>query len=55
LGLDGILKDVFVEHHGDLFEVEFWQQVQERIRAGKIIDIFPYEKGKRLSKVKGEG
>jgi len=55
LGLDGILKDVFVEHHADLFEVEFWQRVQERIRDGKIIDIFPYEQGKRLIKVKGKG
>jgi isocitrate dehydrogenase kinase/phosphatase len=54
LGLDGNLKDVFVAHHADLFEVEFWQQIQERIRAGKIIDIFPYEQGKRLSKVNGE-
>jgi isocitrate dehydrogenase kinase/phosphatase len=48
LGLKGALKDLFVNHHADLFEVHFWNQIQTRITTGKIIDIFPYEQSKRL-------
>ncbi len=48
LGLQGALRDAFVEQHADLFEVHFWHQIQARIKAGGIIDIFPYEQSKRL-------
>jgi len=48
LGLKGELKALFVEEHSDLFEPDFWQQIQSRINAGGIIDIFPYEQGRRL-------
>lgn len=39
----------FIEHHGDLFEVEFWRRMQERLQAGDIVDIFPYAQEKRLA------
>jgi isocitrate dehydrogenase kinase/phosphatase len=42
LGLDGTLRDIFIEHHSDLFDAAFWQQVQSRLRSGEIIDVFPY-------------
>ena len=48
LGLQGRLREVFLEHHGDLFDVHFWHQVQSRISDGKTIDIFPYGPDKRL-------
>lgn len=48
LGLRGDLRDVFMAHHADLFEVDFWRQTQDRIRAGEIIHIFPYHQDKRL-------
>jgi isocitrate dehydrogenase kinase/phosphatase len=48
LGLQGVLKDVFLKHHGDLFDVHFWHQVQTRISGGESIDIFPYGQSKRL-------
>ena len=48
LGLKGELKDLFVEEHSDLFETDFWHQIQARIAAGGIIDIFPYEQSRRL-------
>ena len=48
LGLKGDLKDLFVEQHSDLFGVDFWHQIQARIKAQKIIDIFPYEQKRRL-------
>jgi isocitrate dehydrogenase kinase/phosphatase len=48
LGLKGELKALFVEEHSDLFEADFWHQIQVRINAGGIIDIFPYEQRRRL-------
>jgi isocitrate dehydrogenase kinase/phosphatase len=48
LGLKRELKALFVEEHSDLFGVDFWHQVQARINAGVIIDIFPYEQSRRL-------
>jgi isocitrate dehydrogenase kinase/phosphatase len=48
LGLKGELKALFVEEHSDLFEADFWHQIQVRINAGGIIDIFPYEQSRRL-------
>jgi isocitrate dehydrogenase kinase/phosphatase len=48
LGLKGELKALFVEQHSDLFETDFWHQIQARIKGGKIIDIFPYEQSRRL-------
>jgi len=50
LGLHGMLRDVFVEHHADLLEARFWQETQARIRSGEVLDIFPYNQNKRLLK-----
>jgi isocitrate dehydrogenase kinase/phosphatase len=50
LGLGGHLRDVFIEHHGDLFEVEFWSTMQAKHRAGEVLDIFPYKESKRLAR-----
>jgi isocitrate dehydrogenase kinase/phosphatase len=52
LGLKGELKALFVEEHSDLFESDFWHQIQVRINAGGIIDIFPYEQSRRLQNAK---
>ncbi len=48
LGLRGELWQALDYHHGDLFEVRFWQRMQDRIRAGEAIEIFPYGRGRRL-------
>lgn len=49
MGLQGSLRETFLEHHKDLFDVDFWRQIQSRINAGAIIDIFPYEQSNRLT------
>ena len=49
IGLQGMLREVFLEHHEDLFDVHFWHQVQSRISDGVAIDIFPYGQNKRLA------
>lgn len=48
LGLAPPLKQIFVQHHADLFETRFWTNIQARLRAGEIIDIVPYAESKRL-------
>ncbi len=48
LGLDPEMRAVFTRHHGDLFDVDFWQAMQDQKRQGEIIDIYPYPCGRRL-------
>ncbi|MCP3974461.1 MAG: bifunctional isocitrate dehydrogenase kinase/phosphatase [bacterium] len=48
LGLRDELREVFDFHHSDLFGVRFWQRVQNRVRSGETIEIFPYERTRRL-------
>jgi isocitrate dehydrogenase kinase/phosphatase len=48
LGVRGELRDVLELHHSDLFGVRFWHRVQERIRSGEVIEIFPYKRSRRL-------
>jgi isocitrate dehydrogenase kinase/phosphatase len=50
LGLDGALRDIFIDHHGDLFDAAYWQHIQSRLRTGEIIDVFPYGPEHRLVK-----
>lgn len=50
LGFPGKLREIFIRAHGDLLGVEFWTTMQKRIRAGEVIDIFPYKHDKRLSR-----
>ena len=37
-----IVREIFMKHHRDLLEPEFWQRTQEKIRAGTVEDFFPY-------------
>ncbi len=48
LGLPRPLQSVFHDHHGYLFDAEFWQHMQGRHRAGEVLDIFPYKQSKRF-------
>jgi len=50
LGLRPPLRDVFWEHHNDLFEVGFWQQAQQMIQAGELPHIYPYASNCRLKR-----
>ncbi|WP_309677912.1 bifunctional isocitrate dehydrogenase kinase/phosphatase [Polaromonas sp.] len=47
LGNDAV-RAVFMRHHGDLLDAEFWQSHQARIQAGHVHDVFPYEREKRF-------
>ena len=48
--LSGSLRNVFLEHHTDLFEVDFWQQTQDIIRTGELPHIFPYANRCRIKR-----
>jgi isocitrate dehydrogenase kinase/phosphatase len=48
LELTGPLREIFVAAHGDLFELGFWEEMQERNRRGELVDVFPYPEGRRL-------
>jgi isocitrate dehydrogenase kinase/phosphatase len=42
------VKAVFMQHHADLLDVAFWQSHKERIQAGYVYDVFPYDQDKRF-------
>ncbi|HVG07117.1 MAG TPA: bifunctional isocitrate dehydrogenase kinase/phosphatase [Thermoanaerobaculia bacterium] len=48
VGLEGARREAFLEEHGDLFGVGFWQRMQERNLSGEIIEFFPYRDERRL-------
>ena len=44
------VRDVFMQHHADLLQVEFWQACQDRILAGHVHDVFPYDRSRRFAR-----
>ena len=43
------VREVFMRHHGDLLDPAFWQGHQQRIRAGHVHDVFPYDPARRFA------
>jgi isocitrate dehydrogenase kinase/phosphatase len=50
LGLPEPLREVFLQHHADLFEVDFWRQAQQAIQAGNLPHIYPYARSCRIER-----
>jgi isocitrate dehydrogenase kinase/phosphatase len=50
LGLSGPLREVFLQHHADLFEVDFWLRAQQAIKAGNLPHIYPYARSCRIER-----
>ncbi len=48
LGNDAV-REVFMKHHADLLDAAFWQSHKERILAGHVHDVFPYEPSRRFA------
>ena len=42
------VREVFMKHHADLLDPAFWQGHKERILAGHVHDVFPYEPSRRF-------
>ncbi|MDT8999752.1 bifunctional isocitrate dehydrogenase kinase/phosphatase [Paucibacter sp. APW11] len=47
LGHPGV-RELFMRHHADLLDADFWQGHKLRIQAGHVHDVFPYEAHKRF-------
>ena len=45
-----VVRDVFMKHHANLLSAAFWQVHKERIQAGHVHDVFPYEREKRFGR-----
>ncbi len=50
LGNDAV-RAAFMRHHADLLDVDFWQSHKERIQAGHVYDVFPYDSTRRFGGV----
>jgi isocitrate dehydrogenase kinase/phosphatase len=42
------VRAIFMKHHADLLDAAFWQAHKDRIQAGHVLDIFPYDREKRF-------
>ena len=42
------VREVFMKHHADLLDPAFWQGHKDRILAGHVHDVFPYEANRRF-------
>ncbi len=49
------VRKVFMEHHADLLDAAFWQGHKDRILAGHVHDVFPYDRHKRFRRRGGPG
>jgi isocitrate dehydrogenase kinase/phosphatase len=47
------VRDIFMRHHADLLDPGFWQGHKERILAGHVHDVFPYEQKRRFIRMFG--
>ncbi len=48
LELKGDLRSLFLEHHGELLQLDYWLDIQQRLRDGEYINVLPYPQSKRL-------
>jgi isocitrate dehydrogenase kinase/phosphatase len=51
LGLPPAAKEVFLEHHRDLLQVDFWNSLKHRLAAGELFHVPPYAAAKQLRHV----
>jgi isocitrate dehydrogenase kinase/phosphatase len=43
------VREMFMKHHADLLQASFWQAHKDRILAGHVHDVFPYDRDKRFN------
>ena len=42
------VRQVFMKHHADLLSADYWNRDKQRIQAGAMLDVFPYEAQRRF-------
>jgi len=45
-------RKMFEKIHSELYELEFWTNLQDKIRNGYVVDVFPYRRAKRFDRGK---
>ncbi|MEB0078157.1 bifunctional isocitrate dehydrogenase kinase/phosphatase [Pseudomonas sp. CCI3.2] len=40
-------RRLFAKLHGELYDADYWKSLQQAIRDGKVIDVFPYRRKER--------
>ncbi|MCB1576558.1 MAG: bifunctional isocitrate dehydrogenase kinase/phosphatase, partial [Xanthomonadales bacterium] len=48
LGVPARLREALVERHGEIFDAEWWREVQQGLARGDYSDIPPYPQSVRL-------
>jgi isocitrate dehydrogenase kinase/phosphatase len=44
------IRTLFRELHGELFDADYWKGLQAKIRAGAVLDVFPYPEERRFER-----
>ena len=42
LGVEGRLREVFLEKHGEILTAAWWRDLQERLAGGDVVEVLPY-------------
>lgn len=45
------VRQIFFELHADIFEPRFWQDLQNKIGKGEVLDVFPYRRRLRFERL----
>ena len=48
LGMDAAQRAALLAAHGDIFTVRWWQDMQQRLAAGQVVDVPPYPQRVRV-------
>jgi isocitrate dehydrogenase kinase/phosphatase len=54
-GIPKPLKGIFKSIHGELYTLNFWNDLTEKLKAGEIFDVIPYDRSKRFHDRRGSG
>ncbi|MCC7199853.1 MAG: bifunctional isocitrate dehydrogenase kinase/phosphatase [Gammaproteobacteria bacterium] len=44
LGFDPELRQVFLDHHADILDADWWRQLQKRLGSGEVVEVLPYHR-----------
>ena len=50
LGVPNQLMKIFKSIHKDLFTIEFWNDLKERVLKGEVFDLIPYDRERRFQR-----
>jgi isocitrate dehydrogenase kinase/phosphatase len=44
------VRKVFNEYHKEIFDADYWKGLQDAIKEGEVVDVFPYRRKKRFTR-----